>query len=177
MEWGTHDWLLVVWLKPLVTLHALLQGYVVMLAGGRSTAPSPLHDCLGGLRRTLVAALLPGVPLRACEALSPTSGRGRETALRCACQRNSLLGTSNRAPTAHYRRPPRNCRHALAANCPKPPAADVDIAYTAKPLWESYMAFIEEGSADGAFQYESPGGWRTCLGAASVRGPTESRSM
>lgn len=38
------------------------------------------------------------------------------------------------------------------------PAADVDIAYTAKPLWESYLAFIEEAGADGAFQYESPGG-------------------
>ncbi|KAL4430877.1 hypothetical protein ABPG75_006133 [Micractinium tetrahymenae] len=37
--------------------------------------------------------------------------------------------------------------------------ADTDIAYTVKPLWESYLAYIDEADADGAFQYEAPGRW------------------
>jgi IMP cyclohydrolase len=33
----------------------------------------------------------------------------------------------------------------------------VDVAYTAKPLWASYLAFMEQAAADGAFQKEDPG--------------------
>ncbi|PSC72584.1 hypothetical protein C2E20_4222 [Micractinium conductrix] len=33
---------------------------------------------------------------------------------------------------------------------------DTDVAYAVKPLWESYMAFMERVEADGAWQSESP---------------------
>jgi hypothetical protein len=42
--------------------------------------------------------------------------------------------------------------------CCLAPAADVDIAYTTKPLWESYIRYIEDGGADGAIGQESSGG-------------------
>lgn len=37
-----------------------------------------------------------------------------------------------------------------------PAAADVDIAYAVKPLWESYLAFIEQAQSDGAWLEEKP---------------------
>ncbi len=35
-----------------------------------------------------------------------------------------------------------------------PGCADSDVAYTIKPAWASYIAFIDEVQADGAFQAE-----------------------
>ncbi len=35
--------------------------------------------------------------------------------------------------------------------------ADVDVAYAQKPLWGSYLAFINQTQADGAWQLEEPG--------------------
>ena len=35
--------------------------------------------------------------------------------------------------------------------------ADTDVAYTVKPVWDSYLAFIEQAQADGAWQQEGPG--------------------
>lgn len=32
--------------------------------------------------------------------------------------------------------------------------ADIDVAYTAKPLWESCLEFMAQGSVDAAFQRE-----------------------
>ena len=46
---------------------------------------------------------------------------------------------------------------------------DVDIAYTVKPVWDSYLAFMDQAGADGAFQHEDPGGaaWLAAWLAAS----------
>ena len=33
---------------------------------------------------------------------------------------------------------------------------DVDIAYTVKPVWDTYLAFMDQAGADGAFQHEDP---------------------
>lgn len=33
---------------------------------------------------------------------------------------------------------------------------DTDVAYSVKPVWDSYLEFIERGEADGAWQSESP---------------------
>ncbi|PRW56763.1 hypothetical protein C2E21_4548 [Chlorella sorokiniana] len=35
-------------------------------------------------------------------------------------------------------------------------AVDTDISYAVKPLWESYLALIEQNDADGAWQHEAP---------------------
>lgn len=35
-------------------------------------------------------------------------------------------------------------------------AADTDVAYAVKPLWDSYLAFIHQANADGAWQEEKP---------------------
>lgn len=35
-------------------------------------------------------------------------------------------------------------------------SVDTDLAFTSKPVWESYLAFLEEGGADGAFMTERP---------------------
>ena len=35
-------------------------------------------------------------------------------------------------------------------------AADTDVAYTVKPLWESYLEYMDRNEADGAWQAESP---------------------
>ena len=46
----------------------------------------------------------------------------------------------------------------LAISCPVPhhPAADVDVSYTVKPVWESYLAYLDLNQADGAWQSEDP---------------------
>lgn len=56
---------------------------------------------------------------------------------------------------------------------PLPPAccaADSDVAFANKPVWDSYLAFIDEVGADGAFQAEHSVGAPTnadlLLGAA-----------
>mgnify|MGYP001106672363 CR=1 FL=1 len=36
----------------------------------------------------------------------------------------------------------------------KYPCADVDIAYSTKPLWASYLRYIEDARADGAMAHE-----------------------
>jgi hypothetical protein len=41
----------------------------------------------------------------------------------------------------------------------------LDIAYTKKPLWASYLDFIEQAGADGAFMKENPG---KCTGGARI---------
>lgn len=48
--------------------------------------------------------------------------------------------------------------------------ADSDITYVIKPAWASYLAFIDEAQADGAFQEEW--GLSECQGA---RGPADAR--
>ncbi len=35
-------------------------------------------------------------------------------------------------------------------------AADTDVAYTVKPVWESYLELIHRNDADGAWQAEAP---------------------
>ncbi len=37
---------------------------------------------------------------------------------------------------------------------PLPLHADTDLAYTAKPLWPSYLRFLEDGGADAAMAFE-----------------------
>ena len=51
----------------------------------------------------------------------------------------------------------------LTASAPASPThthtlspADTDVAYAVKPLWDSYLAFIQAGDADGAWQEEKP---------------------
>lgn len=52
---------------------------------------------------------------------------------------------------------------------PPRPAADADVAYTVKPLWASYLAFIQGADTDGAFMedraagQDKPARERACL--------------
>lgn len=51
------------------------------------------------------------------------------------------------------------CTHGSWAH-PSPhcmPAADSDVAFVNKPIWDSYLAFVEEAGADAAFQAEDTG--------------------
>ena len=43
--------------------------------------------------------------------------------------------------------------HRSASSC-----LETDIAYTRKPVWDSYLEFINISMADGAFMAEKPGG-------------------
>ena len=49
-------------------------------------------------------------------------------------------------------------RPAMCAHGCHAPAADTDVAYVNKPIWESFLAFLEEAGADAAFQAEETGG-------------------
>ena len=57
---------------------------------------------------------------------------------------SAALALSSHSPTCH------------------PPAAsilpDTDIAYTRKPVWDSYLELINTSMTDGAFMAEDPGG-------------------
>lgn len=44
--------------------------------------------------------------------------------------------------------------HCIALPC----VADVDVSYTTKPLWASYLRYIEDGGADAAMAHETSGG-------------------
>ena len=49
--------------------------------------------------------------------------------------------------------------------------ADSDISYVIKPAWASYLAFIDEAQADGAFQEEW--GLSECPGACRPWDPRQ----
>lgn len=53
------------------------------------------------------------------------------------------------------------------------PHADSDIVYTLKPAWASYMAFIEDGHAEAAFQAEGNSGEHKAKGPLPVWGALE----
>lgn len=46
--------------------------------------------------------------------------------------------------------------HSFAVCLPAPAPADTDVTYTVKPLWDSYLEFIDRAGGDGAWQFESP---------------------
>lgn len=46
------------------------------------------------------------------------------------------------------------CPHLCPPHCCRLPAADSDVAFVNKPVWDSFLAFIEEVGADAAFQAE-----------------------
>jgi hypothetical protein len=47
--------------------------------------------------------------------------------------------------------------------------ADIDIAYAVKPLWRSYLAYIEQAQSDGAWLEEKPACERAALRFAALR--------
>lgn len=78
-----------------------------------------------------------------------------------------MIGTTSRGVcktcNPHMAQPPTLCSHACKA-----PAADSDVAFVNKPIWESYLAFVEEVGADAAFQTEDTGGLQGCCGRGAV---------
>ena len=74
-------------------------------------------------------------------------------------------GSCNCPPPCRRRR--RCIRTHLAPHTLSP--ADTDVAYAAEPVWDSYLAFIEQAQADGAWQQEGPGGALILLSALPSR--------
>lgn len=50
----------------------------------------------------------------------------------------------------------RDAGYAYVPAAPPAPPTDTDVSYAVKPVWDSYLEYIEQNDADGAWQSEQP---------------------